>query len=77
MPGHLTRSSDANTKFSDHGAMAKDKIGGVSYVCQTWKKEYSDHSVLPFFIGNRSAADHSLRHCLSDPVHKNVQKYGE
>ena len=37
-------------QVSDHGAMAKDKIGGVSYVCQTWKKEYSDHSVLPFFI---------------------------
>ena len=33
----------------------KIKIGGVSYVCQTWKKEYSDHSVLPIFLSVTAA----------------------
>lgn len=57
--------------------MAKDKLGGVPYVCQTSKKEHSDNLVLPLFVGNCFAADRNFSNRIPDPVHKNVQKYGK
>ena len=55
----------------------KNKLKGIESHPRGMERKRYFHSVFPFFIGNRSAADHSLSHCLSDPVHKNVQKYGE
>ena len=57
--------------------MAKDKLVGVPYVCQTSKKEHSDNLVLPLFVGNCFTADRNFSNRIPDPVHKNVQKYGK